>query len=293
MKKILFICLIISQTSFSQQLKLDTNYIYIGEQTTLYIECNKNETEKITWPIFKDTLKGGIEIIEISRTDTNKLDENNSIISQELIITCWDSGTYNIKPIIFNESKKTNSLILTVRNVEVKLEKAEKDIKGPMKIPFEFNEALPYILLLILILVTVYLLRRFLFRKPEKQESSEKKQNIPCHIIALKRLKKLSSEKLWQKGKLKSYHANISEIVRTYIEERYGFFAMELPTGDILDSLEKINLNKKDILDLSIILRRSDLAKFAKSKPEEDENKESMNLALLFIESTKLIIQDD
>ena len=89
--------------------------------------------------------------------------------------------------------------------------------------------------------------------------------------------------------KIKIYYSRISEILRTYIEKRYLFIALELPTCDILKIIEKKNVSKNDVDNLRLILERADLAKFAKSKPTKDQHVESIELSILFITNTKLI----
>ena len=51
-------------------------------------------------------------------------------------------------------------------------------------------------------------------------------------------LEKLKGEKLWQAGKVKDYYTELTDIVRIYIEERYGVQAIEMTTEEILDRNE-------------------------------------------------------
>ena len=116
---------------------------------------------------------------------------------------------------------------------------------------------------------------------------------IPSHIIAIKSLNDLDKKQLWQSGKLKQYHSEISEIIRTYLEDRFRVLALELPTFDILISLTKKGLSKEDLQTLTTILQRADLAKYAKSKPTDLENEQSMELSLVFVNNTKKEVKND
>ena len=87
-------------------------------------------------------------------------------------------------------------------------------------------------------------------------------------------------------GEIKEYHAELSETIRRYIEERFNFIALELTTHEIIEIL-KTKVMKKESLKIKDILERADLAKFAKSKPVDDENIDSMNIAKNFIQLTK------
>ncbi|MBC8511081.1 MAG: hypothetical protein H8D33_05425, partial [Cryomorphaceae bacterium] len=77
-----------------------------------------------------------------------------------------------------------------------------------------------------------------------------------------------------------------SEIIRRYTENRFNFIALELATDEIISEL-KSKVNNEQLASITILLQRADLAKFAKSKPDEDENKESMQLAKHFVGQTK------
>ncbi len=123
--------------------------------------------------------------------------------------------------------------------------------------------------------------------KKKKEVKIKPKVVIPSDIIALNELAILKDKKLWESGKLKQYHSEISEILRAYLEERFQILALELPTYDILQNLKNRNLQKEDLIMLTTILQRADLAKYAKSKPTDSDNNESMDLSIYFVKNTK------
>jgi len=49
----------------------------------------------------------------------------------------------------------------------------------------------------------------------------------------------------------------------------------------------KSRLNTEQLANIRRLLQRADLAKFAKSKPTDSENEESMTLAKQFVNNTK------
>jgi hypothetical protein len=109
---------------------------------------------------------------------------------------------------------------------------------------------------------------------------------IPADIIALKQLIKLENAKIWQEGNVKEYHSQLSEIIRRYTENRFKFIALELTTDEILEELKSI-LSTEQLSNLRTLLQRADLVKFAKRKPLDTDNFESMVLAKEFVNSTK------
>ena len=55
----------------------------------------------------------------------------------------------------------------------------------------------------------------------------------PAHVIALAALDALQTEQLPAQGKMKEFYFRLSEIVRAYLEKRYGFGALEMTSDEI------------------------------------------------------------
>jgi low affinity Fe/Cu permease len=155
-----------------------------------------------------------------------------------------------------------------------------------MEAPISWSDIWPWMLAFIVFILVIFLLKKYAFNRKEKVKIEKQEVIIPADIIALKQLKKLDKSKLWQAGNVKEYHAKISEIIRRYTENRFNFIALELATDEIINEL-KSKVNNEQLTSITILLQRADLAKFAKIKPNEDENKESMQLAKHFIGQTK------
>ena len=278
MKKLILL-LFISNFVFAQTTKLDTNAILIGEQINFSISNTISETE--VWPTYDAFLVEGIEIIK-----AGKLDTSDNLISQNFIITAWDSGSYYIPPIAFSATSKTQGLLLNVQTIILEEGAELKDIKQPMEAPIGWSDIWPWLLGIVVLILITYILKKYVFTKKEALKIEKPKVIIPADIIALKELINLEKAKIWQEGKIKEYHSSLSEIVRRYTEERFQFIALELTTDEIIDEL-KSKLNQEQIQNLKTLLQRADLAKFAKSKPIESENTESMVLAKNFVKNTK------
>lgn len=116
----------------------------------------------------------------------------------------------------------------------------------------------------------------------------KEKPKEPAHIIALRKLDLIKQEKLWQKGQVKQFHSDLSDILRHYIEDRYGIPAPEQITPDILKSLQQVDLPDDKVIEKSKqVLELSDLVKFAKFEPLPDENDLSIMNAYFFVNQTK------
>src|ERR1051326_8121835 len=257
---LLSVCCLLTTFSFSQNLKataeLDTNAILIGQQTklTLKVEYKTDQGEmKIDFPKLNDTIIKQIEIVNQSKVEKFIPDSNDmSRLAQKqtLIITSFDSGYYAIPPFKFflnGDTTKpitTEALLLSVNTVAVDTTKNIKDIKPPIEVPFSWKEYLPYLyygLGALAILTGIFFLIRYYLKKRKKKPVPEIiVPKIPAHIPALERLEKLKEEKLWQQGKLKEYHSEISEILRQYIEHRFFIPAMEQVSDEIVYAFRMI-----------------------------------------------------
>ena len=281
MKKLTLI-LFLTHSIVSAQViaNLDTNNILIGDHITFTIEGEtENDNE---WPIFTDSI-GNLELLSISEIDSIPT-ENGWKLKQEFILTQWDSGFYHI-PSISVGNEKTADFVVTVNTINLEEDSEAKDIKGPIDAPVTFSEVLPYLLVGIIIGLLIYLLIRYLKReKPIEIITPKAKVVLHPFEIALTQLEELKIKKKWQSGEIKAYYSDLSEIVRTYIENGLHTPAMEMLTDDIIDRLKA---RKIDTAQLSILLNTADMAKFAKAQPTSAENELAITFAFEFIHQTK------
>lgn len=279
--RIILILLIFPFLTFAQiETKTDSSNILIGDQIILSIKSNIKDIKN--WKEFQDSI-ANFEIISKSKIDSSKT-ENGWIISQEYVLTIWDSGTFFI-PSIEIENKSSDSIKVYVNNVKTNQDQEIKDIKKPINTPVTFEEAFPYILIFIA-LALICLLIYYFFKNKEKVIEVKKVEKIivPPYQIALDLLNTLKDKELLQQNEIKEYHTQISEIIRRYIEAGLNIQAMEIASNDILNLLEQQRIETKSIKKVFEI---NDLAKFAKYKPIEIENKECLEMAILFVEQTK------
>lgn len=306
MKKLVYISLLfftfISATITGQNVAikaiLDTNYLLIGEQTHLhFIATYSNQNTQVTFPTFSDTIIKEIEVLTQSKIDSSEQDENG-LYSQSLslLITSFDSGYYVIPPypiLINNDTIETDALLLEVQSVEVDTSAAIFDIKQPLPEPFSIIDWLKdnwmWLAAILLAALGIYFLIKYLKREKPIEIQEKPTPKIPAHILALQQLKELQEKQLWQNGKIKAYHSEISEILRTYIEERYKVNALEETTAEIMFGLRLHQISEEVKMKLSQTLTLADLVKFAKEQPLPQENENSLVFAMTFVEATKLI----
>jgi hypothetical protein len=98
--------------------------------------------------------------------------------------------------------------------------------------------------------------------------------------------------KLCASGHIKEHYSEQSDIVRTYIENRWDIAAMEMVSSEIIASLENCNVPLAQMKKLEQMLYMADLVKFAKAHPLPDENALHYQNTVEFVEMTKQELQE-
>ncbi|MFA4850913.1 MAG: hypothetical protein WC599_00145 [Bacteroidales bacterium] len=298
---ILFLLYIAAIDTFSQNViataKLDSNKILIGDQIKLKVQLTYPAKTTIFWPELKDTFTKNIEIVQKSKIDTLSKDVKKFTLNQTYTITSFDSGSFYIPQISFKYKNHgdtdyfealTDSLLLNVNTIAVDTTKAIKDIKGPLSVPWTFMEILPYLIGIVFLAAIIWFLIYYI-RKRRRGEAliDFSKPKLPPHEEAMKALEALRNKKLWQNNKVKEYYTELTEIIRTYIEKRFGIHAMEMTTDEIMTSFGAIDIANNTKMRLSQMLVLADLVKFAKAHPLPNEHDICLDNAFEFVKETK------
>lgn len=276
-------------------LKADSNHIVIGDFLKVRLSVKFPKEFTVVMPSAVDSV-GSMEVVKSSKIDT-AISGNFKTLSQTYTLSAYDSGKYHAGPqkIIFTnksgiiDSVFTDSVWVAVTTLPVDTAKAFKPIKKPVDIPYTLSEFFPYIIggiaLAAIIVAIVYYIRMRKKRKPKVVERPKPKE--PAHVWARKELKKLEEEKLWQKDEIKHYYSRLTEILRLYLEYRYGWFALESTTEEITDEISSYEVNDEAKRKLLAILNEADLVKFAKKIPMPDTNLKVLEMAFHFIDLTE------
>jgi len=278
---------------------LDSTNILLGDQVKLFLQIDHPKDVAVQFPQVPDTIAGLIEVLERSAIDTFDADKEDYIKQiQSYTITCFDSGSYRIPPYWFKiaaeglvDSVPSNGVTLNVFTMQIDTTKGPTDIKMPYDAPLTLKEVTPYILGVILIGAIIFFLLYSIKRKKKNQPifARPQKPKEPAHVVALRELDRIKSEKIWQHGKTKQYYSELTDALRIYIEDRFEIGAMEKVTDEILDSFraQKGLLSDKLMGNLGQILQLADLVKFAKYQPLPDDDNLALVNAYFFVNDTK------
>ena len=296
--------LISSKTTIAQDsgsinygVKLDTNVIVIGDQINLQLSIQQPKDARIGFPVFSDSIVNGVEIIKQSPQDTTVIDDNQIKVNKNFVITSFDGGVYKLKPFEFqiygenvNNIIRTDTLLLGVKTVQIDTTKGNFDIVMPIQTPVSFMEIAPWLIGgLLFIALIVFLIWYFRFRQKDQPLFAISKPMEPAHVIALRKLDEIKQQKLWQGGKTKQFHSELTDTIRLYLDKRYNLSTLESTTDEILLAVQSVEVNNDWHTHLREILERADLAKFAKFQPLPNENERSMQYAYQIVESTILV----
>jgi hypothetical protein len=100
---------------------------------------------------------------------------------------------------------------------------------------------------------------------------------------ALQQLRELQNKKLLEKNLVKEYYAELSLIIREYLEVKYGIPALESTTLETLTLLSGNGFPKVKLPMLKDILQKTDLVKYAKSEPPNAQHEAVIELAKEFV----------
>lgn len=299
MKKVFFFIFICFSNVLAQNIdvksSVDSKKITIGDWIKLELEAKHSKEINVIWPKLEDVI-GKFEVVKKDSVPKIKDSGSEQIESLTAIISIYDSGYYQIPPIQFlyftsnDTSKKsisTEPIDITVSTIAVDTTLPIKDIKDVMDIPIPFMEIISYIAVIILLILLIYSF--YLNYKSKKNKASNVIEIplLPPHEQAYKELTELENKKLWQKGLIKEYYTEVTEIIRKYIERRYNVKAMEMTSSEILNSLINIHKDEKIQEILKMFLDLADFVKFAKYQPNTIDNEEELRRAYIFVDNTK------
>jgi hypothetical protein len=282
----------VAQNNVSSTLK--KKEIRIGEQTNFEFTLIVPKDSKVQFPILKDSIAPSLEIVSVGATDTQLVNQNSTWkLSKVYTITAFDSGFFPIPAFRFKVNNDTtwesSADLLTVKTVAVDTTSAFKAIKQPLDAPWTIAEiyieiAIAAGILLLLILLFYWWKKR----KPTAKIIEEiPTPAIPAHLLAINALNELKEQQFWQKGNIKLYHVSLSEIARLYLQNRFGFHALEKTTEEIVFSLSGLNTASNETNALIESLRISDLVKFAKANPMAGDHEFCWTAIMEFVLKTK------
>ncbi len=278
---------------------IDSIQMVVGEQTRLHLSATVKEGQKVVFPQWKaqQQLTPGIEIVDLPVTDTIAASDGFITITQHLTLTAWEDSLYYIPQLkvkVNGKEELSKSLALKVLTVEVDTLHPNQYF-GPRDVqdnPFLWAEWAK-VLWLTFLLIVLYVLGWLAYiRLKSKKPITLKvriRKIIPPHQKALSSIQGLKQEVPAMADSLsaKTYYTQLTDILRTYMQERFGFNAMEMTSAEIIERIEGSDEKEVKLQELATLLQTADLVKFAKYTAGMSENDRNLMSAIDFINQTK------
>lgn len=277
-----------------------TNVLLMGKTMPLRIEIvQPGDASGTLLTTSLDTLTNGVEVVRALKADTIDLHNNRIQINQALLVQAFDSGLYQLPPVIYltqGDTLLSNRLTLKVIPLKVDTAGPIADFKPVLGIKRKTGDYIPdfitrlwwlWLLLAALAAAGIYIWRSY--KKRGVAPWVPLKKRLPPYEEAMLNLERVEKSSLWQQGLEKDYHTAVTDVLRVYIERRFEVSAVELTSAEIMDELRTLDsIEEKAVLSkLNEVLNAADLVKFADDHPGADVNVRSLMLARDFVESTK------
>lgn len=283
--------------------EIDSFQRLIGEQAKITLEVTANSGSNIIMPTFDKEIVEGVEIIHKSQPDTQYLNDRKRIeIKEVYTVTSFDSSLYVIPPfevMVDSVPYLSKELALAVYMMPVDTTNLDsffgpKDIWKTSLTWDDCEEGFWFFIgFLIISAAFAWVLIRYLNNKPIIRIVKIKPKQ-PAHVVALSKIEQIKGDDRWRaSGCSKEFYTELTDTIREYLSERFGFNAMEMTTAEIIEQLSVVeNLLKESgddtIKELESVLVMADLVKFAKLEPPMNENDRNMSSAVEFVNRTKL-----
>jgi hypothetical protein len=277
---------------------VEPDSIGIGDRFLYTIEVERDLMQEVYFPDFKQSVEH-YEMIEDRPVDTLSREGRKLKLRKSYLMAAFQEGIHKVLPEVMYLDKNIidtlrgdDTLRLMVTTFEIdSTSHTIFDIKPQRTLKFKFGEISGYVtwtIIAIIILVLLFLVAKRILAHYGKSFSDIFKPAppLPPHEIALRDLKKLHSERLWQEDKHKLYYSGLTDILRAYIAGQFGVGALEMTSDEIIEAMRGVEIPQKQKMDLTELLRDADLVKFAKAMPEAEANEAAYTMALNFVEQT-------
>lgn len=286
--------------------RTDVDTIVVGQPFDYQLSLTIPKDYFVEWKQFGDTLSKSIDVINIEDVKTTAINNSDNVImTQNLTLTSFDTGYVYVPEIAITYSKslqdsirytlRTDEKELYVTTVAVDTTEAFRPIKGVMRQGLTAKELFPWIAIVIIIAGVVYLIIYLKKYKKTKDVVVEekKKPTIPAIITARAKLAEMKDNEVWNTPQTKDYYTDLTDIAREYLEGQFEIDAIEMTTDEIMEAVNRLDLNNLTKSKLQDTLTTADLVKFAKANPSAEQNKQSFSDINNFVEDSYIYFQEE
>lgn len=274
---------------------LEPAEIAVGDRARLAIEVEHDPGASVVWPAL-DSL-GPFEVLD-RRIDEPQVGDGRAVSRAALILTAFELGALEAPAVeVAVLDADGNAVTLSTEPQPLTVASVGRDaggdiraIKGPLDLPLSVLALLPWLAGIALAAAGAYWLWRRSRRRAPDSILPAAVPPRPPHEIAFEALRALEAEELPERGEVKTFHIRASDIVRAYVEGRFGVDALEMTTGEVLDGLRGQEVDAGALADFRRLLEGCDLVKFARDRPDLARCREVIPLARSLVDRTRVIV---
>jgi hypothetical protein len=263
----------------SVKASVDQANILIGGQLHYKVSTSMpDNTYRLSWFNVTDTI-GHFQVVKENKIDSTN-PNGNIAFSQEITLTCFDSGRQVIPPLVINmetlQGDSSFNLITDSIPIQVSYSPIDSvatfhDIKSIIEVKKEWAWWWWAILGVALILLFFWI--RFLIKfLKKKKEPDIFKSKLSPYDEAMQSLQELDKEQLLQNNEVKAYHTRLTDIFKRYISRKTKMYKMHLTSDEMLMELGDFNLSKEQLSAFANCIRMGNAVKFAKFIPSQQES---------------------
>ena len=263
---------------------VDTTVVTVGDRIRLTVSVDHPSSARVSLP---DSLAlAPFEVVDV-RAEGEPASGGEGTSTWTITLAAFELGELEVPsfPVeVTAQSGTVDSLTTDAWGIQVVSVGADetgdlRDIRGPLGIPISGWIVALWVLVPLLVAAALYLLVRRL--RPGEREAVRAALGPlprPPHEVALEALAALEAASMLEEGRVKEYHIAASDILRTYVEDRFRVDALEMTTREVLEGLERAGADRGFRAGLRDFLDACDLVKFAKVRPDSGSSRATLAL---------------
>jgi len=265
--------------------QVDSTRMTVGDRITMTVTVEHAPGAVVTWPDSLDLAP--FEVLEARTPAPTSEGVETSRTSTAFTLTAFELGMLEIPSFEIavraadggEETVSTSPFAVEVVSVGMDESGDIRDIRAPLGIPLSpFRLALLVLLPLLLAALLFVVARRLRARRDDSPRPALGPLPRPPHEVALEALSALAGSGLLERGDVKGFHIEASDILRTYVEARFRVDALEMTTREVIDGLAAVGATPGFRDGLLAFLEQCDLVKFAKVRPGTDASRQLLEL---------------
>lgn len=273
--------------------KVDKSSLTVGDRVTFQVTAIVPKGAKVTPPSIDKEI-GNIVIKEWNSHKSEQEKVDSVTFSYLLTTFVPERCTIPSLPFLVETDKKVDTLYSQVIPLEVQsvLTSDTVDLKDLKSQQISGNPPLWWVWLLlsaIILIIGIIIIKRLITKKPQVSQEIPK---LPPYEEAIAALKELERKKYLERGLIREYVFEISEILKRYIERRFNVNASEFTTEEMVAWLGISDLEKPTRDSVEWFFRTSDPIKFARYIPEEPTLDRFTKTTYDFINATRPLLEN-